>query len=78
MKNEKSEIIADSNKTLNRWENYFSQLLNSHEISDVKQTGILIYVPFLSESTPFESDIATDKLKIYKFLIINEIQAELI
>jgi hypothetical protein len=30
VKDEKGDLLADSNNILNRWENYFSQLLNLH------------------------------------------------
>jgi hypothetical protein len=60
MKNEKGKKFADSNITLNTWKNYFSRLLNSHDIIDAKQTGVLMYVLFESRPTPFESDIATE------------------
>jgi hypothetical protein len=35
-------------------------------------------VPFAPEPTPFESDIATEKFKIYEFTNIDQILAELI
>jgi hypothetical protein len=28
-------LLADSHNILNRWKNYFSQLLNAHRVSDV-------------------------------------------
>jgi hypothetical protein len=40
VKDENSDLLADSNKILNRWKNYFSQLLNMHDVSDVTQTEI--------------------------------------
>jgi hypothetical protein len=34
------DLFADSNKMLSRWKNYFSQLLNDHNVSDVRQIEI--------------------------------------
>jgi hypothetical protein len=36
VKNENSDLLADSHNILNRWKNYFSQLLNVHNVSDVR------------------------------------------
>jgi hypothetical protein len=33
-------LLADSHNILNRWKNYFSQLLNVHNISDVRQIEV--------------------------------------
>ena len=38
VKDEKGDLVADSNNILVRWRNYFSQLLNVHGDNDVKQT----------------------------------------
>jgi hypothetical protein len=40
VKNENGDLLADSNTILNRWKSYFSQLLNVHNISDVRQIEI--------------------------------------
>jgi hypothetical protein len=37
VKDEKGDLLADSHNILNRWKNYFSQLLNVHRVSDVRQ-----------------------------------------
>jgi hypothetical protein len=34
---ENSDQLADSNNILNTWKKYFSQLLNVHDVSDVRQ-----------------------------------------
>jgi hypothetical protein len=36
MKDENGNLLADSHNILNRWKNYFSQLLNVHNVSDVR------------------------------------------
>jgi hypothetical protein len=47
--------IADSHNILSRWKNYFSQLLNVHNVSDVRHTA-----------EPLIPEIAIAKLKNYK------------
>jgi hypothetical protein len=37
VKDENGDLLADSNTTVNRWKSYFSQLLNVHNVSDVRQ-----------------------------------------
>jgi hypothetical protein len=34
---------ADYHNILNSWKNYFSQLLNVHNVSDVKQIEVLVW-----------------------------------
>jgi hypothetical protein len=36
VKDENGDLLADSHIVLNRWKNYFSQLLNVHNVSDVR------------------------------------------
>jgi hypothetical protein len=36
VKDENGDLLADSHNILNRWENNFSQLLNLHNVSDVR------------------------------------------
>jgi hypothetical protein len=40
VKDENGDLPADSHNILNRWKNYFSQLLNVHRVSDVSQIEI--------------------------------------
>jgi hypothetical protein len=37
---EDGDLLADSHNILNRWNNYFSQLLNMHNVSDVRQIEV--------------------------------------
>jgi hypothetical protein len=37
VKDENGDLLADSHNILIRWKNYFSQLLNVHRVSDVRQ-----------------------------------------
>jgi hypothetical protein len=36
VKDENGDLLADSNTILSRWKSYFSQLLNVHDVSDVR------------------------------------------
>jgi hypothetical protein len=40
VKDENGDLLADSHNILNRWKNYFSQLLNMHNVSDVRQIEV--------------------------------------
>jgi hypothetical protein len=40
LKDENGDLLADSHNILNRWKNYFSQLLNVNNVSDVRQTEV--------------------------------------
>jgi hypothetical protein len=37
VKDKNDDLFVDSHNILNRWKNYFSQLLNVHNVSDVRQ-----------------------------------------
>jgi hypothetical protein len=50
---------------LNRWKNYFCQLLNAYGVSDVRQTEKPTTEPLVKEYIPFEVKIVTAKLKRY-------------
>jgi hypothetical protein len=38
VKEENGDLLTDSNSILNRWKNYFCQVLNAHGVNDVRQT----------------------------------------
>jgi hypothetical protein len=40
VKDENGDLLADSHNILNKWKNYFSQLMNVHRVSDVRQIEI--------------------------------------
>ena len=40
VKDEKGDLVADSHSIMAKWRNYFSQLLNVHEVKDVRQAEI--------------------------------------
>jgi hypothetical protein len=40
LKDENGDLLADFNNILNKWKNYFSQLMNVHKVSDVRQIEV--------------------------------------
>jgi hypothetical protein len=53
VKDENGNLPADSHNILYRWKNYFSQLLNVHRVSDVRQIEIRTAKHFITWSQPF-------------------------
>jgi hypothetical protein len=78
VKDENGNFLADSHNILNRWKNYFSQLLNVHSVSDVRQTELHTAEPLVPGVTLLKVEIATAKLKKYKSPGSDQIAAELI
>jgi hypothetical protein len=66
MKDENGDLFADSYNILNRWKNCFSQLLNVHNISDVRQIEVHMAEPLVPGPSCLEVEIANAKLKKYK------------
>jgi hypothetical protein len=58
VKNENGDLLADSHDILNRWKNYFSQLLNVHKVSDVRQIEIHTAELLVPDPSPFEVEVA--------------------
>jgi hypothetical protein len=78
VKDESGDLLADSHSILNRWKNYFSQLLNVHNVSDVRQVEVHMAEPLVPGPSRLEVEIAIAKLKKYKSPCSDEILAELI
>jgi hypothetical protein len=78
MKDEIGDLLADSPNILNMWKKYFSQLLNVHNVSDVRQIGIHTAEPLVPGPSRLEAEIAIAKLKKYKSPGSDQILAELI
>jgi hypothetical protein len=57
VKDENGDLLADSHNILNRWKNYFSQLLNLHRFGDVRQIEI-------HTAEPLVPDLVLLKLKL--------------
>jgi hypothetical protein len=59
-------------------EEYFSQLLNVHKVSDVRHIRIHTAEPLVHDPSTFENEITITNLKRYKSPGSDEILAELI
>ena len=78
MKDEKGDLVADSRNILNRWRNYFSQLLNVRGINDVNRTATHTVEQLVHEPIAFDVELAIENLKGHKSPGIDQILAELI
>jgi hypothetical protein len=61
VKDKNNDLLADSHNILNRWKNYFSQLLN---VSDVRQIEVHTVDPLVPGPSRLEVEIVIAKLKI--------------
>jgi hypothetical protein len=66
VKDKNGDLLADSHNILNRWKNYFSQLLNVHNVSAVRQIEVHTAEPLVPGPSRLEVEIATAKLPKYK------------
>jgi hypothetical protein len=78
VKNEKGDLLADPQKMLTRWNNYFCQLLNLQGADGIKHTEIHTAEPFVPEPSAAEVKVAIRKFKSYKVPGSDQIPAELI
>jgi hypothetical protein len=78
MKDENGDLLADSHNILNRWKNYFSQLLNMHDVSDVMQIEVHTAEPLVPGPSHLEVKIPIAELRKYKSSDSAEIPEELI
>jgi hypothetical protein len=60
---EDCDLLAESNNFLNRWKKYFSQLLNVHTVSHVRQIEIQTTEPLVPDPSSCKVEIAIEKLK---------------
>jgi hypothetical protein len=78
VKDERGDLLADPHKILNRWKNYFFQLLNVHGAGGVRQTEMHTAEPFVPQPSASEVHVAIGKLNRYKSPGVDHIPAELI
>jgi hypothetical protein len=75
VKDDRGDLLADPYRILNRWKNYFCQLLNVHGEGGVRQTEICTAEPFVPEPSASEVEVAVGKLKRYKSPGVDRIPA---
>jgi hypothetical protein len=78
VKEGKCDLLADSHSILNRWKNYFCQLLSVHGVNDDRQTEIHTAETLVPEPSSSEVVIVIEELKRYKAPGIDQISANLI
>jgi hypothetical protein len=66
VKDDNGDLLADSHNIFNRWKNYFSQLFNVHNVSDVWQIKVHTAEPLVLGPSHLEVEVAIAKLKKYK------------
>jgi hypothetical protein len=57
------DLLADSHNIVNRWKNYFSQLLNVHMVRDVRRMEIHTAEPLVPDPSPNDVEANVVKLK---------------
>jgi hypothetical protein len=62
VKDENGDLLADSHDIWTRWKDYFSQLLNEHNVSHVRQIEIHSAEPLKPDPCPIEVEIVIEKL----------------
>jgi hypothetical protein len=77
VKEENGDLLADSHNILNRWKNSFSQLLNGHNVSDIRQIEVHTAEPLVPGPSP-DVEISIEKLNKYKSPGNDQTPAELI
>jgi hypothetical protein len=78
VKDERGDLLTDPHNILNRWKNYFCQLLNVNGAGGVRQTGMQTAEPFVPEHSVFEVEVAVGKVRRYKSPGVDQIPAKLI
>jgi hypothetical protein len=78
VKDERGDLLADPQRSLTRWKNYFCQLLNVQGPGSIRQTDIHTAEPFVPEPSAAEVEIAVRNLKRYRVPGSDQIPAELI
>jgi hypothetical protein len=62
IKDENGNLLTDPQKVLNRWKNFFNQVLNVHGVHDVRQMDIHTAEPLVPEPSLVKVEIAIGKL----------------
>jgi hypothetical protein len=78
VKDERGNLVADSHSIMARRRNSFSQILNVHGVSEVRQAEIHTAETLVPQPSALEVELAIEKLKSHKSPGIDQITAELI
>jgi hypothetical protein len=57
-----TNLKLNPQSVLNRWKNFFNQVLNVHGVQDVRQMDIHMAEPLVPEPSLVKVEIATEKL----------------
>jgi hypothetical protein len=63
VKDENGDLLVDTHNILNRWKNYFPQLLNVHNVNGFRQIEVHTAEPLVPGPSRLEVEIAIAKLK---------------
>jgi hypothetical protein len=75
---ERSDLLVDPHKILNKCKNYFCQLLNVQGVGGIRQSEMHTVESFVPEPSASEVEVAIGKLERYKSPSLDQISAELI
>jgi hypothetical protein len=78
VKDERGYLLADPQKNLTKWKNYFYQLLNVQGPGGITQTEIHTATAFVPDPSAAEFEVAIRKMKRYNAPDSDQIPAELI
>jgi hypothetical protein len=78
VKDNRGDPTCGSSKILNRWKNYFFQLLKVHREYGVRENEMHTAKPFVPQPSASEVEVAIGKLKRYSSPCVDQIRAELI
>jgi hypothetical protein len=78
IRDENGNLLADPQNVLNRWKNFFNEVLNVHGVHDVRQVDIHTAEPLVPAPSLVEVEIAIGKLKSHKSPGTEQIPAKLI
>jgi hypothetical protein len=74
VKDENGDLLADSHSILNRWKNYFSQLLNVHNVDDDRQIEVHTAEPLVPDPSCLEIEVAIARLKSINLQVVMNFQ----
>jgi hypothetical protein len=72
------DLLVVPHRILNKWKNYFCQLLNVYGAGVVRETEIHIAEPLLPKPNASEVEVAIGRIKNYKSPCIDQISTILI